>query len=487
VLGALLALGLAPCRAAAEDGNSAEADPRPMEEASTGALRQRLKRLRTRIEEAKKRLERDRERWAEQREELEQSRDQAAKRAVEAEKRRQERKQQVAAKRRAERALEKQLKALRGAWDELRRAGRQAAEQLAIHLRAVPGAAERAAQAEALARRLERSAPQEQEGAVSAVLQALGRAHEQARRLAVEEREIHTADGRKRRVELLRVGAVAFAYRTPEGAVGLALASPKQASGRRWSEDLSPAVEGALRRAFRSLVQGAPEAERLAVPLDVTQRMTPESAGADASWWGRLRAGGVVMIPLAGVAAIALLLMLERAWLLYVRNRAGVGLAREAITACQAGEADRAERLCAGRGGAVARVLEACLRRRSQSQLAMEDAIQEQLMHEQPRLQRFLSGLAILAAIAPLLGLLGTVTGIIETFGVIRATGRTEPGLMAGGISQALVTTATGLSIAVPILLVHALLRGRVRRLLSSAERHAAALLNVLAHGEDAA
>ena len=112
----------------------------------------------------------------------------------------------------------------------------------------------------------------------------------------------------------------------------------------------------------------------------------------------------------------------------------------------------------------------------------MEDAIQEQLLHEMPKLQRFLGGIAILAAVAPLLGLLGTVTGIIRTFGVIQSFGNANPSLMAGGISEALITTAAGLIIAIPLLLAHSLLKGRVQTILSDAEKHAATLLNTLTY-----
>jgi biopolymer transport protein ExbB len=112
----------------------------------------------------------------------------------------------------------------------------------------------------------------------------------------------------------------------------------------------------------------------------------------------------------------------------------------------------------------------------------MEDSIQEQLLQEMPRLNRFSGGIAILAAVAPLLGLLGTVTGIIQTFGVIRAFGNANPNLMAGGISEALITTVAGLSIAIPLIIAHSLLRGRADLILADAERHAAAMLAMLAH-----
>ena len=81
---------------------------------------------------------------------------------------------------------------------------------------------------------------------------------------------------------------------------------------------------------------------------------------------------------------------------------------------------------------------------------------------------------------APLLGLLGTVTGIIGTFGVIQAFGNANPSLMAGGISEALMTTATGLVVAVPILIVHSVLRGRAERIIADAERHAASMLTLM-------
>ena len=115
----------------------------------------------------------------------------------------------------------------------------------------------------------------------------------------------------------------------------------------------------------------------------------------------------------------------------------------------------------------------------------MEDGISEQLLHEMPRLNRFLGGIATLGAVAPLLGLLGTVTGIIQTFGVIKIYSNANPGLMAGGISEALVTTATGLVIAIPILLVHSLLSGRMDGIVSDAEKSTATLYNTL-QGDEA-
>ena len=91
--------------------------------------------------------------------------------------------------------------------------------------------------------------------------------------------------------------------------------------------------------------------------------------------------------------------------------------------------------------------------------------LDEQLAEESSRLNRGLSTVAVLAAVSPLLGLLGTVTGMIETFQSITLFGTGDPKLMSGGISQALVTTQLGLAVAIPLVLFHSLLVGRANRI----------------------
>jgi len=91
--------------------------------------------------------------------------------------------------------------------------------------------------------------------------------------------------------------------------------------------------------------------------------------------------------------------------------------------------------------------------------------LDEQLAEESSLLNRGLATVAVLAAVSPLLGLLGTVTGMIETFQSITLFGTGDPKLMSGGISQALVTTQLGLAVAIPLVLFHSLLAGRANRL----------------------
>ena len=111
-------------------------------------------------------------------------------------------------------------------------------------------------------------------------------------------------------------------------------------------------------------------------------------------------------------------------------------------------------------------------------ELKLDDAI----LKEMPALERGLSLLKLLSGVAPLLGLLGTVTGMILTFQAITLFGTGDPKLMAGGISQALVTTVLGLVVAIPILLLHAVASTRSREIVQVLEEQAAGL--IAAHAE---
>ncbi len=113
----------------------------------------------------------------------------------------------------------------------------------------------------------------------------------------------------------------------------------------------------------------------------------------------------------------------------------------------------------------------------------LELMIDEAILKDLPRLRRGLPALKILAAVAPLLGLLGTVVGLIETFQSITLFGTGDPKLMAGGISQALVTTVLGLSAAIPLILMHSVLSGRSRRLVSILEQQSAGIVARHAEG----
>lgn len=122
------------------------------------------------------------------------------------------------------------------------------------------------------------------------------------------------------------------------------------------------------------------------------------------------------------------------------------------------------------RNSPAARVMYACLQSKDKGLDAIDSSMEEAILREQSRLERFLSGVGILASIAPLLGLLGTVTGMINTFQAITIYGTGDPRMMSTGISEALITTQAGLGVALPLLLAHHFLKRRVATLIADME-----------------
>ncbi|MCG8670077.1 MAG: MotA/TolQ/ExbB proton channel family protein [Pseudomonadales bacterium] len=112
---------------------------------------------------------------------------------------------------------------------------------------------------------------------------------------------------------------------------------------------------------------------------------------------------------------------------------------------------------------------------------ALELKLGEAILKEKLPLERFISSIKIVAVVAPLLGLLGTVTGMINTFQAITLFGTGDPKLMAGGISQALVTTVEGLAVAVPIILIHALVNSRYKHIIMVLEEQSTGLVAAIA------
>ena len=289
---------------------------------------------------------------------------------------------------------------------------------------------------------------------------------------------IRNARGYQEPAEVVRAGQMFYAYRGKEsGDFGLTLAAPQETEEYRWEDNLP----GQVRKMLAEVINTAdPSPKIFNLPVDVTQQMAAKQRYGTNRLWDYILSGGPVMIPLGGIAGLALILILER-WIFLLRQgRSSDEIARAVIDECRLGHFDQAEKQAREKPGIIARTLWACISQRRRGTAAMEDAIQEVILHEQPRLERFLSGIGILAGVAPLLGLLGTVTGMIETFNTITVFGSGEPRLMAGGISEALVTTVAGLVVAIPILLIHGYLSSRADHLIADTERYAATLLNLL-------
>jgi len=176
-----------------------------------------------------------------------------------------------------------------------------------------------------------------------------------------------------------------------------------------------------------------------------------------------LRQGGWIMVPLAIASIVLWTLMLERLASLRTLKRQDVTI-NDAIRVVRDGAASVEGK------GLRARLLRSFLERRSGFARLDVDILRQCAMREQPAVGRFLAMIAVLVAVAPLLGLLGTVLGMIETFQVISVFGTGNATAMANGISVALVTTEAGLLIAVPGLLLSGILMQQSSRLRTQLE-----------------
>ncbi|HEX5133501.1 MAG TPA: MotA/TolQ/ExbB proton channel family protein [Candidatus Krumholzibacteria bacterium] len=117
---------------------------------------------------------------------------------------------------------------------------------------------------------------------------------------------------------------------------------------------------------------------------------------------------------------------------------------------------------------------------RKEDRETLESVLQESILRELPRLERGMSVIAVFGAVAPLLGLLGTVTGMIATFRVITLYGTGDPKLMSGGISEALITTEWGLFVAIPTMLIHTFLSRRVNTIVGDMEEKAVTMTKII-------
>ena len=194
-------------------------------------------------------------------------------------------------------------------------------------------------------------------------------------------------------------------------------------------------------------------------------------------------AGGWLMWPIAACSIIAMAIVLERSWSLRRRRIVPPKLLAE-VWQLHSARQLTAERIHAIRlNSPLGYMLAAALANGQHSRAIMKEAIIDSGRHVVADLERFLNPLGTIAAITPLLGLLGTVFGMIEIFRVIQSAGNGNVELLAGGISVALLTTAAGLCVAIPALMFQRYFDGRVEQLAIELEAQALQFIEML-YGE---
>ena len=264
--------------------------------------------------------------------------------------------------------------------------------------------------------------------------------------------DVISQDGTEASMEVIRVGVfniIAYEkylkFETTTGTVSELPRQPEQGRYIDSTSDLFRATSGKVR-----------------FGLDPTRGSVLNSLIARPNLQERIQQGGLVGYLIIALGIIGLLIALERMVVL--------GLASRKVTAQLNSDTPSQD-------NALGRVLSVHDANKNADTETLELKLSEAIFKETPALNRALLFLKIISVVAPLMGLLGTVTGMIRTFQAITLYGTGDPKLMAGGISQALVTTVLGLSVAIPMVLLHTLVSGRSRRIVQVLQEQSAGII----------
>lgn len=195
-----------------------------------------------------------------------------------------------------------------------------------------------------------------------------------------------------------------------------------------------------------------------------------------------VQAGGWLMLPIIVGSVVAVAIVLERLWTLQQRRVLPSNVPTQVWEWIQSGHLDPQHVQQLHQSSPLGQVLATGLSYRNAPREVMKEAIEDAGRHVVHDLERYLNTLGTIAAISPLLGLLGTVSGMIRAFTAITTEGVGNPAVLAGGISEALVTTAAGLAVAIPSLIAYRYLRGRVDALVVMIEKEAIRFIEALLH-----
>ena len=195
-----------------------------------------------------------------------------------------------------------------------------------------------------------------------------------------------------------------------------------------------------------------------------------------------VQAGGWLMLPIIGCSVVAVAIVLERLWTLQEKRVLPPSVANQVWEWVQQNQLDVNHIQQIPQSSPLGQVLAAGLAYRHAPREVLKEVVEDSGRHVVHDLERYLNPLGTIAAISPLLGLLGTVSGMIRSFTAITAEGVGNPTVLAGGISEALITTAAGLTVAIPALIAYRYLRGRIDGLVVKIEKESIRFIEALLH-----
>lgn len=283
-----------------------------------------------------------------------------------------------------------------------------------------------------------------------------------------EKGEFYLPDGKKVQGDIVKVGNVA--------AYGIS----KEAAGA-----LAPAGNGAYK--LWNAVGSSDDAKAIyakkpgnTIDIFVYENLDKEVEYVNEKTFAdTLEAGGIIGYIIFALGLFGLALLGLRVMKLMKASSNVNEITQIVIDKVESGKKHEALEAIKGYEGSTARVIKSALRNIDRDREHVEDVIMENILNESTQIDRFGSFVLVIAAVAPLMGLLGTVTGMIETFDVITEFGTGDPKLLSGGISAALVTTMQGLIVAIPLLLIGNLLSGWAQGIKDSMEQNALHIVNL--------
>jgi len=274
-------------------------------------------------------------------------------------------------------------------------------------------------------------------------------------------------DGTEVNGTIIRVGNIA-SYGISSGQGG-ALAPAGDGRMKVWSAS-SPDTAQAL-------ATGKPPEVLDIFLYESNQKAIEESAGK--TILSVINSGGSIAWIIVGLGALAALLIVLRIIFLRTASSSTGRVVKEVGSLVKQGKLDEALQACKRFKGSTSRVVASAVRNLDKDRTHVEDIVSEQILHESSHLNRFGAFIIVIAAVSPLLGLLGTVTGMISTFDIITEFGTGDPKLLSSGISIALVTTEVGLAVAIPALIFGNLLTGWADSIKDDMEKGALHVMNL--------
>jgi len=246
---------------------------------------------------------------------------------------------------------------------------------------------------------------------------------------------------------------------------------------------LAPAGEGQFKVWDASTAQTArlladdkrPEEMSVLLFDDPTQAMEKQD---EKGFREQLEAGGLIAKIILGLGVLGAILVLLRVAYLLMFSSDTQKITAKVNREMKDGNLDSALEICKRKVSSASRVIAATLRNLDRDRDHIEDVISESILYESSRIDRFGTFIIVIAAVSPLLGLLGTVTGMISTFDIITEFGTGDPKLLSSGISEALLTTKFGLVVAIPLLLLGNMLSSWGNRTKNDLERAALHMIN---------